>query len=187
MPCTSDSQNDQLNKCPSHHSCIRRLGLISKLGFPFLYRYNQHPSIHPFIQNLPLKILAQQSFLEKRELTRWKTCSRLISASRPFKSLTFCTISLIFPLSLLSISLVSPIARSSVSLMPPWGCRAESQPVPPDDEEGVKQILWSPESAALNVKRPAEEPFWETTRWSLSNTSCCNSLAEVGRWKGGEE
>ena len=44
--------------------------------------------------------------------------------------------------------------------------------MPPEDEDGVKQILWSPESAALKVKPPAEEPFWETTRWSLSNTSC---------------
>ena len=41
----------------------------------------------------------------------------------------------------------------------------------PDVDDGVKQILWSPASAAEKVKRPAEEPFWETTRWSLSNTS----------------
>lgn len=70
----------------------------------------------------------------------------------------------ILPLSVLSMALVSPIARSSVSLIPPMGCKAESQPVEPELEEGVKQILWSPESAALKVKRPEAEPFWETTR-----------------------
>jgi hypothetical protein len=48
---------------------------------------------------------------------------------------------------------------SSVSLIPPVGCRAESQPLEPEVDEGVKQILWSPESAALKVKRPADEPF----------------------------
>ncbi len=102
-----------------------------------------------------------------------------MSCSLPFKSLTLFTISWILPLSVLSIALVSPIAKSRVSLIPPIGCRAESQPEPPDVDEGVKQILWSPESAALKVKRPDEEPFCETTRWSLSNTSyrafnmCC--------------
>jgi len=65
----------------------------------------------------------------------------------------------IFPLSVLSIALVSPMARSRVSLMPPIGCKAESQPAEPELDEGVKQILWSPESAALKVKRPAEDPF----------------------------
>jgi hypothetical protein len=75
------------------------------------------------------------------------------------------------PLSVLSIALVSPIARSKVSLMPPIGCKAESQPEFPEFEDGTKQILWSPESAALKVKRPDEEPFCDTTRWSLSNTS----------------
>lgn len=67
-------------------------------------------------------------------------------------------------MSVLSIALVSPIAKSKVNLIPPIGCKAESQPVDPEFEDGVKQILWSPESAALKVKRPDEEPFCETTR-----------------------
>lgn len=47
----------------------------------------------------------------------------------------------------------------------------------------MKQILWSPESAALNVKRPDEEPFWETTRWSLSNTSCTTVNQHLTSWE----
>ena len=66
------------------------------------------------------------------------------------------------------------------------GCKAESHPWPPELEEGVKQILWSPESAAVNVKRPDDEPFWVTTRWSLSNTSCdSNSSQFLVSEKGG--
>jgi hypothetical protein len=48
--------------------------------------------------------------------------------------------------------------------MPPIGWRAESQPEEPEFDEGVKQILWSPDSAAVKVKRPDEEPFWLMTR-----------------------
>jgi hypothetical protein len=82
----------------------------------------------------------------------------------------------------LSIWLVSPIARSSVSLMPlgPWDC--DSQDDLPLFEDGMKQILWSPESAAVNVKRPDEAPFWEITRWSLSKTSCFHELPLVICW-----
>jgi hypothetical protein len=38
-------------------------------------------------------------------------------------------------------------------------------------EEGVKQILWSPDSAAVKVNLPEAPPRWETTRWSLSKVS----------------
>lgn len=69
------------------------------------------------------------------------------------------------------MALVSPIARSKVSLMPWDECEAESQFPLPLLDEGTKQMRWSPESAAVNVKRPAEAPFCEITRWSLSKIS----------------
>lgn len=62
-------------------------------------------------------------------------------------------------LSALSSALVAPIARSSVSLMPPMCESTESQALPPDVDEGVKQILCSPESAAVNVNWPSEDAF----------------------------
>jgi hypothetical protein len=73
------------------------------------------------------------------------------------------------------------MAKSNVSLTPPraWPL---NHPVLPVECEGVKQILWSPASAAVKVKRPVDEPFWETTRWSLSNTSCENKL--IAAWLG---
>ena len=37
--------------------------------------------------------------------------------------------------------------------------------------EGVKQILWSPESAEVKVILPLDWPRLETMRWSLSKTS----------------
>jgi hypothetical protein len=55
--------------------------------------------------------------------------------------------------------------------MPPIGCSALSHPVDPEFDDGVKQILWSPLSAAVKVKRPEEDPRCETTRWSLSKSS----------------
>jgi hypothetical protein len=55
--------------------------------------------------------------------------------------------------------------------MPPLGACAESHEERPDEDVGVKQILWSPDSWAVKVNRPEEEPRWETTRWSLSKTS----------------
>lgn len=55
--------------------------------------------------------------------------------------------------------------------MPPFECNALSQLLEPEVEEGVKQILWSPASAAVKVKRPEDEPVWKTTRWSLSKIS----------------
>lgn len=70
----------------------------------------------------------------------------------------------ILVLSVLSIELVSPMAMSSESLIPPCGCSADSHPVDPDVDDGTKQILWSPLSAAVKVKRPADEPFCEITR-----------------------
>ena len=56
--------------------------------------------------------------------------------------------------------------------MPPLGFLAESHEVRPELDDGVKQILWSPASAAEKVKRPEDRPRWETTRWSLSKISC---------------
>lgn len=75
-------------------------------------------------------------------------------------------------LSELSITLVSPIVMSRVSLMPPLGLDVLSQPVLPLLDEGVKQILWSPASWAVNVNLPPEAPFCVTIRWLLSKSSC---------------
>lgn len=75
-------------------------------------------------------------------------------------------------LSALSITLVSPMVISRVSLMPPLGLEVLNQPVLPLSEEGVKQILWSPASCAVKVKRPPEPPFCVTMRWLLSKSSC---------------
>lgn len=55
--------------------------------------------------------------------------------------------------------------------MPPLGFAIDSQPGRPLLDDGVKQILWSPASAAEKVKRPDEVPRWETTRWLLSKIS----------------
>lgn len=124
----------------------------------------------------------------RSELTRWKTCSLLTSFKRAFKSFTLVAMSSSFPLSVLSISLVSPMTKSSISLIPPFSLALLVHPLRPEVELGVKQILWLPASADENVKRPDEEPFWETTRWSLSKISYYNvssgafqaSLAEAG-------
>lgn len=74
-------------------------------------------------------------------------------------------------LSVLSISLVSPMTRSRVSRIPPLGLLADSQPLRPEVDEGVKQSLWSPDSAAEKWNLPEDEPFWVKTRWSLSKIS----------------
>jgi hypothetical protein len=64
----------------------------------------------------------------------------------------------------------------------------ESQALLPELDEGVKQILWSPESAAVKVNRPDDAPFCETTRWSLSKISCAfeTYVRRSGqiRWRG---
>lgn len=62
------------------------------------------------------------------------------------------------------MTLVSPMVMSKVSLMPPLGLAVLSQPVLPLSEVGVKQILWSPASAAVKVKRPPEPPLCDTMR-----------------------
>lgn len=87
-----------------------------------------------------------------------------MSFNRAFRSLTRVVMSWILLLSLLSIWLVSPITRSSVNLIPPFWFLVDSQPGRPEVDEGVKQTLWSPESAAEKVKRPEAWPRWETTR-----------------------
>lgn len=104
-------------------------------------------------------------------LTLWKTCSLRMSFNLALRSLTRVVISCSLSLSSLSIWLVSPITMSRRSLMPPLGFVMESQPVRPLLDEGMKQILWSPASAAEKVKRPEEVPRWETTRWLLSKIS----------------
>lgn len=80
-----------------------------------------------------------------------------------------------FDLSVLSISLVSPMIRSNCSLIPPLGLDTLVHPLRPDVDEGVKQILWLPDSADEKVNRPDDEPRCETTRWSLSKISCTES------------
>ena len=95
-----------------------------------------------------------------------------MSFKRLFRSLTRVAISSNLDLSELSIALVSPIAMSRVSLMPPLGELRDSQFDRPLLEEGVKQILWSPASAAVKVNLPELLPRWDTTRWSLSKISC---------------
>ena len=102
--------------------------------------------------------------------TLWKTCSLRISCNLPFRSRTFCAISLSFPLSALSIELVSPIAKSKFKRTLPWGAPPESHP-PDEAPDGVKQMRWSPESAAEKVNLPVEPPRVLTTRWSLSKVS----------------
>lgn len=107
----------------------------------------------------------------KEGLTLWKTCSLRMSCNLAFKSLTLCTISESLPLSVLSIWLVSPVARSNDNLIPPTGIPLANQPPSVPACAGVKQIRWSPDSAALNVKRPSEEPRVFTTRWSFWKVS----------------
>lgn len=69
--------------------------------------------------------------------------------------------------------LVSPMARSNENLIAPrspLGAPPLNHP-PEGAPDGAKQIRWSPESAAVNVKRPFAAPRCDTTRWSLSNVS----------------
>jgi len=94
-----------------------------------------------------------------------------MSLRRAFRSLTREARSSSLFLSELSIALVSPIAMSSVRRMPPLGSAVVSQLDLPLLELGVKQIWWSPCSAAVNVNLPVWLPRCETTRWSLSKTS----------------
>ena len=75
LPRANDPQNRQLNQRPSNHSRIRSLGLISELRLALL---NSVSAARP---NRP------------PELTRWNTCSRLMSCSRPCSSRTLPTIS----------------------------------------------------------------------------------------------
>lgn len=157
LPGACHAQHSQLYQRPSYNPGVRGLRLVPKLGLSLLPR-----SLASAATPRPNSALL---------LALWKTCSLLISPNRPFKSLTFCTISTSFPLSVLSIWLVSPIARSKLNLMPPAGCPLLSQPLWVAALTGVKHSLCSPESAALKVKRPEAAPRWFTTRWSLSKTS----------------
>ena len=88
--------------------------------------------------------------------------------------------SCILPLSAPSRVLVSPMAMSRERRMPPLGEAADSQLERPLLDEGVKQILWSPASAAVKVNLPEAPPRWETTRWSLSKIS----WGGVGQFRG---
>jgi hypothetical protein len=144
LPGAGDAKHDELDDDPSNDTGICRLGLISELGLSLLCPYRQFSALI--------------DTCSRRHLTRWKTCSLRISARRALRSLTRDVMSWIFPLSLLSIWLVSPITKSRVNLMPPLGFLAESHEVRPELDEGVKQILWSPASAAEKVKRPEADP-----------------------------
>lgn len=97
-------------------------------------------------------------------LTRWNTCSLLISVNRALRSLTRLEMFSNLPLSVDSISLVSPMTMSRVRRMPPFGEPTESQPDRPDVEMGLKQSLWSPASEEEKVNFPEESPFWVKTR-----------------------
>lgn len=55
--------------------------------------------------------------------------------------------------------------------MPPFLFLVLCQALRPEVDDGVKQSLWSPASAAVKVKRPSLLPRCETTRWSLSKIS----------------
>ena len=94
-----------------------------------------------------------------------------MSFRRALRSRTRVARSSILDLSPPSSALVSPMATSSVRRMPPLGAVADSQLDRPLLDEGVKQILWSPASAAVKVNLPEAPPRWETTRWSLSKIS----------------
>jgi len=123
------------------------------------------------VQRTILELTSSLWSLNSDSRALWNICSLLISCSLLFRSLTRWTISLIFSLSLLSISDVSPMAMSRCSFVPPR-CEPElNQPALAAFAEDVKQRRCSPDSAAVNVKRPFEAPFWFTTRWSLSNVS----------------
>ena len=164
LPCAGGCQDDDLNDHPANDTRVGRLGLVSELGLSFL-------SLTPLLAvSAPWQELPRDG--RRNPLTLWKTCSRRISCSLEFRSLTRWDRSSILPLSVLSICEVSPMARSSCSLMPPLGWSLElSQPWRPLLEDGVKQILCSPASAALKVKRPAAWPRFDTTRWLLSKIS----------------
>ena len=103
--------------------------------------------------------------------TLWKTCSLLMSFNRALRSFTRVARSWILDLSPDSMALVSPMAMSRVRRMPPLGDERESQFDRPELDDGVKQILWSPASAAVNVNFPEAPPRWLTTRWSESKIS----------------
>jgi hypothetical protein len=144
LPGAGNAKNNELNDDPSNNTGVCRLGLISELGLSFL--------LHSVVSLL----FCWACWLVT--LTRWNTCSLRMSERRALRSLTRDVMSWILPLSLLSIWLVSPITRSRVSLMPPLGFLAESHEVRPELEDGVKQSLWSPASAAEKVKRPEAAP-----------------------------
>lgn len=93
-----------------------------------------------------------------------------MSCNRLFRSLTFCTMSCILPLSSVSILLVSPMAMSSDTRTAPPGL-PDSQPPVAALVSGVRQILCWPDSAAEKVKRPELPSRLDTTRWSLSKIS----------------
>jgi hypothetical protein len=145
---------------------------------------NVHLTIFAFVDSLWSLNSASRSYslsVPGRSLgtrhTLWKTCSRLISANRPFNSLTFATMLSIFPLSSLSILLVSPMARSMFNLTAPLVTPALLNHPPmavAAGPEGVKHNRCSPESAAEKVNLEGlslDVDVCVTTRWSLSKVS----------------
>ena len=162
LPGACGANNNELDDDPPDDTGICRFGLVAEFGFSLLHKHVRYHGANSL----------QQQLWAKPSLTRWNTCSLRISFRRALRSLTRVSISCSLPLSLLSIWPDSPMTRSSLILIPPLGACADNQPLRPDDELGEKQILWSPDSCAVKVKRPDEAPRCETTRWSLSNTSC---------------
>lgn len=160
LPCTGDSKNSKLDQHPSNDAGVCALGLVTEFGLAFLWK------------RVPSLVCAMlHVFRPKDQHTLWKTCSLLMSFRRALRSLTRVAKSLSFSLSELSITLVSPMATSSVSRIPPLGEERDIQLFFPLVDDGVKQILWSPASAAVKVNLPVVPPRWETTRCSLSNIS----------------
>lgn len=155
LPRASTGKNNELDNRPSNDTGICGLGLVAELSLSLLQTVST-----------ALTILSYHSVV----YTRWKICSLLTSCSLEFSSCTFCVSVCTFSLSVLSILLVSPMAKSSVNLTVP--CTPElSQPPPEGTFWGVTQMRCCPESAALNVNLPCDEPRWATMRWLLSNVS----------------
>ena len=148
LPSARGTKNNELDEDPADNTAIGRLGLISEFGFTLLDG-----------TSVPLHVLTCIS-----ALTLWNTCSLRMSLNLALRSFRRDVRSSSLVLSELSISLVSPMTRSRFILMPPLGFVVESQEERPELEDGVKQILWSPDSAAEKVNRPDDEPRWETTR-----------------------
>lgn len=165
LPHAGYPQHGHLEESPPHNTGVCRLRLVAEFCLALLCDI-----LAPSPLNTSLIRKKKKKVENARLHTRWYSCSLLISISLPLRSLTFWTKSVIFPWSSVWISDVVPMARSRVNLTPPrlW---PPSHPLCPVECDGVKQILWSPESAEVKVILPVDWPREETIRWSLSKTS----------------